>query len=48
MLGPFVVILAQLVANYAYEPSPRGAVELLHVRLDPDSARRELGTRRHR
>jgi hypothetical protein len=38
MLGPFVVILAQLVAHYAYEPSPRGSVELLHVRLDPESA----------
>ena len=37
MFGPFVVILAQLVANYAYDPSPRGSVELLHVRLDPDS-----------
>ncbi len=37
MLGPFVVILAQLVANYAYDPSPRGAVELLHVQLDPDA-----------
>lgn len=37
MLGPFVVILAQLVANYAYEPAPQGSVELLHVRLDPDA-----------
>ena len=37
MLGPFVIILAQLVANYAYTPSPPGAVELLHVRLDPDA-----------
>ncbi len=37
MLGPFVVILAQLVANYAYAPSPRGSVELLHVQLDPDA-----------
>jgi hypothetical protein len=37
MLGPFVVILAQLVANYAYDPSPRGAVELLRVQLDPDA-----------
>ncbi len=37
MIGPFVVILAQLVANYAYEPSPRGSVELLHVRLDPEA-----------
>ena len=37
MLGPFVVILAQLVANYAYDPSPPGSVELLHVQLDPDA-----------
>lgn len=35
MIVPFVVILAQLVAHYAYEPSPRGSVELLHVKLDP-------------
>ena len=38
MLGPFVVILAQLVANYAYDPSPPGSLELLHVQLDPDAA----------
>lgn len=37
MFVPFVVILAQLVANYAYEPSPKGSVELLHVKLDPDA-----------
>jgi len=37
MLGPFVVILAQLVANYAYDPAPAGAVELLHVQLDPEA-----------
>lgn len=37
MLGPFVVIVAQLVANYAYDPSPEGSVELLHVRLDPEA-----------
>jgi hypothetical protein len=37
MFGPFVVILAQLVANYAYDPAPVGAVELLHVQLDPDA-----------
>ena len=36
MLGPFVVILAQLVANYAYDPAPVGSVELLQVRLDPE------------
>jgi hypothetical protein len=37
MFVPFVVILAQLVANYAYDPSPPGSVELLHVQLDPDA-----------
>jgi hypothetical protein len=37
MIVPFVVILAQLVANYAYDPSPKGSVELLHVQLDPES-----------
>jgi hypothetical protein len=37
MFGPFVVIMAQLVANYGYDPSPRGSVELLHVRIDPES-----------
>jgi hypothetical protein len=37
MFVPFVVILAQLVSHYAYEPSPKGSVELLHVRLDPDA-----------
>lgn len=37
MLLPFVIILAQLVANYAYAPSPPGSVELFHVRLDPEA-----------
>lgn len=37
MIVPFVVILGQLVANYAYDPSPEGSVELLHVRLDPEA-----------
>src|SRR5262245_51735447 len=37
MFVPFVVILAQLVAHYAYDPSPLGSVELLQVRLDPES-----------
>jgi len=37
MFGPFVVILAQLVANYAYDPAPQGSVEILRVELDPDS-----------
>src|SRR5262249_4926245 len=38
MFAPFVVILAQLVSHYAYDPSPIGSVELLHVQLDPDAA----------
>ncbi|MGI9556626.1 MAG: hypothetical protein ACR2N5_01655 [Solirubrobacterales bacterium] len=37
MLLPFIIIIAQLVASYAYEPSPKGSVELLHVQLDPDA-----------
>jgi hypothetical protein len=37
MFAPFVVILAQLVSHYAYDPAPTGAVELLHVQLDPES-----------
>ena len=36
MIVPFMVILAQLVANYAYAPSPAGSVELLRVKLDAD------------
>lgn len=38
MIIPFMAIMAQLVANYAYAPSPPGAVELLHVRLDPEAS----------
>lgn len=38
MLVPMVVVMAQLVANYAYAPSPVGAVELLRLELDPDAA----------
>jgi hypothetical protein len=37
MIVPFVVILAQLVANYAYDPSPKGSVEIFRVVLDPDA-----------
>ncbi|MDJ0786977.1 MAG: hypothetical protein QNK05_09250 [Myxococcota bacterium] len=37
MIVPFMAVMAQLVANYAYAPSPTGAVELLHVKLDPES-----------
>jgi hypothetical protein len=38
MFVPFVIILAQLVAHYAYDPSPPGSVELLHVQLDPQAS----------
>jgi len=37
MIVPFVIILAQLVANYGYDPSPKGSVEIFHVKLDPDA-----------
>lgn len=35
MLVPMTVLLTQLVANYAYDPLPKGQVELLEVALDP-------------
>jgi hypothetical protein len=35
LLVPMVVVLAQLEANYAFDPVPVGSVELLEVRLDP-------------
>src|SRR5690606_40828253 len=35
LLVPMLAVLAQLVAHYAFEPAPVGAVELLEVRLDP-------------
>jgi hypothetical protein len=35
MLVPMLAVLAQLEANYAFAPSPVGAVELLEVKLDP-------------
>ncbi len=37
MTAPMVAIMVQLVANYGYEPSAIGAVELLRVRLDPEA-----------
>jgi hypothetical protein len=36
MLVPMIAVMAQLVANYGYAPSPPGAVELLRVELDPE------------
>jgi hypothetical protein len=35
MLAPMVALMVQLVAHYAYAPSPVGSVELLRVQLDP-------------
>jgi hypothetical protein len=35
MLAPMVALMVQLVAHYAYAPSPTGAVELLRVQVDP-------------
>jgi hypothetical protein len=35
LLVPMLVVLAQLEANYAFDPVPVGTVELLAVRLDP-------------
>jgi hypothetical protein len=35
MLVPMVVILVQLVAHYAYAPTPPGSVEMLRLTLDP-------------
>ncbi len=37
MIVPMVALMVQLVAHYAYAPSQPGDVELLRVRLDPDS-----------
>ena len=35
MLGPMMILLFQLVANYGYAPSAVGDVELLRLKLDP-------------
>jgi hypothetical protein len=35
LLVPMLAVLAQLEANYAFDPVPVGSVELLEVRLDP-------------
>ena len=37
MILPIVAIMVQLVAHYAYAPSPPGAVELLRLELDPEA-----------
>jgi hypothetical protein len=38
LLGPMLLVLAQLEANYAFDPAPVGSVELLEVRLDRTAA----------
>lgn len=35
LLVPMLAVLAQLEANYAFDPVPVGSVELLELRLDP-------------
>jgi hypothetical protein len=37
MMIPMVALMVQLVANYAYVPTQPGAVELLHLKLDPNA-----------
>jgi hypothetical protein len=37
MMAPMIAVMVQLVAHYGYEPSHVGAVELLHLELDPES-----------
>lgn len=38
MIVPMVLVMVQLVAHYAYRPSEPGAVEVLHLTLDPEFA----------
>jgi hypothetical protein len=38
LLVPMLAVLAQLEANYAFDPVPVGSVDLLRVRLDPEAA----------
>ena len=38
MIVPMVLVMVQLVSHYAYRPSEPGAVEVLHVTLDPEAA----------
>jgi hypothetical protein len=37
LLVPMLAVLAQLEANYAFDPVPVGSVDLLEVRLDPEA-----------
>jgi hypothetical protein len=38
MIVPMILVMVQLVSHYAYRPSEPGAVEVLRVRLDPESS----------
>ena len=38
MLIPMLALMVQLVAHYAYAPSPPGSVELLELKLEPGAA----------
>lgn len=42
MMVPMVLVMAQLVANYAYAPAPVGAVEMLEVELDPEVSAKDV------
>lgn len=42
MMVPMVLVMAQLVANYAYAPAPVGAVELFEVELDPEVSAKDV------
>ena len=37
LMVPMVAVMVQLVAHYAYAPSPKGSVELLRLELDPEA-----------
>lgn len=38
MIVPMIALMVQLVAHYAYAPSPEGSVEILRLKLDPAAA----------
>lgn len=37
MIVPMIALMVQLVAHYAYSPAEPGSVEILRLKLDPDS-----------
>jgi hypothetical protein len=43
MIAPMVLVMVQLVSHYAYRPSEPGAVEVLHLTLDPAAASEARG-----